>query len=100
VFDLTNLNNVRPVLNTKGHEGNTWSAIFAPDSRTLITSGGDGLIKFWNLKTRREALILTHTPGLGVMLNIDRNGKLLVSQDADGLVKLWPAAALDQIPQW
>jgi WD40 repeat protein len=100
LFDLADLKHVRPVLNTKGHEGNSWSAIFAPDSRSLITSGGDGLIKFWNLQTRREALILAHTPGLGVMLSIARNGNLLVSQDADGLVKLWPAAAFDQIPQW
>jgi WD40 repeat protein len=97
LFDLTDLKQINPVLIPKAHAGNSWSAIFTPDSRSLITSGGDGLIKFWNLETHRITLTLEHSAGLGMFLSLSRDGNLLVSQGADGVVKLWPAAALEEI---
>jgi WD40 repeat protein len=97
LFDLTDLKHIRPALTNKAHAGNSWSAIFTPDSRTLVTSGGDGLIKFWNLGTLKIALSLEQNPGLGAFLSLSRDGNLLVSQDADGMVKLWPAAPLEEI---
>jgi serine/threonine protein kinase/WD40 repeat protein len=104
LFDLSDLVHPRVVLRKKGHQGNTWSAIFTPDNRTLITSGGDGLIKFWNLETLKNpetqnpALVLTHSVGLGVMISLARSGNLLVSESAEGTMKLWRAPAFDQIP--
>jgi WD40 repeat protein len=97
LFDLTDL--AHPALKTKGHAGNSWSAIFTPDNRTLITSGGDGLIKFWNLETGKIALTLEHSAGLGMFLSLSRDGNLLVSQGADGVVKLWPATPIAKIPK-
>jgi WD40 repeat protein len=97
LFDLTDLEHIRPVLTTKAHAGNSWSAIFTSDNRSLITSGGDGLIKFWNLETLKIALTLEQNPGLGAYLTLSRDGNLLVSQGFDGMVKLWPAAPLEEI---
>jgi len=54
--DLADLEHARPVLVTKAHPGHSWSAIFSPDNKSLVTSGGDGLIKFWNLETLKVAL--------------------------------------------
>jgi WD40 repeat protein len=98
LFDLTDLEHFRPVLTTKAHAGNSWSAIFTPDNRSLITSGGDGLIKFWNLETLKLALSLEQNPGLGSFLSLSRDGNLLVSQGADGMVKFWPAPPLNHLP--
>jgi WD40 repeat protein len=97
LFDLTDLERIRQVLTTRAHAGNSWAAIFTPDSRTLVTSGGDGLIKFWNLETLKIALTLEQNPGLGAFLSVSRDGNLLVSQGMDGMVKLWPAAPLEEI---
>jgi WD40 repeat protein len=96
LFDLADLRHIRT---TRLAGNNSWSAIFTPDSRTLITSGGDGLIKFWNLETLKLALTLEHTAGLAMFLNLSRDGNLLVSQSADGVVKLWPAAPKAEIPK-
>jgi WD40 repeat protein len=98
LFDLSDLVHPRVVLRENAHQGNTWSAIFTPDNRTLVTSGGDGLIKFWNLETLDPALILTHSAGLGVMVGFSGTGNLLVSESVDGMMKLWPATPADQIP--
>jgi WD40 repeat protein len=83
----------------KAHPGYTWSAIFAPDNKSLVTSGNDGLIKFWNLDTLKVALTLTHSHGPGVFLTFSRDGNLLASMDAHGTVKLWPAAPIAEIPK-
>jgi WD40 repeat protein/predicted Ser/Thr protein kinase len=93
LFDLMDLRHIRPGLTTSG----LYSALFTSDSRTLVTSGGDGLIKFWNLETLKLAMTLEHTLGLASFLSLSPDGNLLVSQDADGLVKLWPAAPLEEI---
>lgn len=93
LFDLMDLRHIRPALTTRG----CYSAIFTSDSQTLVTSGGDGLIKFWNLKTLKLAMTLEHTVGLAAFLSLSSDGNLIVSQDADGLVKLWPAASLEEI---
>src|SRR5439155_11750198 len=63
LFDLADLEHARPVLVTKAHPGHSWSAIFSPDNKSLVTSGGDGLIKFWNLETLKVALTLEHSHG-------------------------------------
>ena len=97
LFDLADLEHARPVLVTKAHPGHSWSAIFSPDNKNLVTSGGDGLIKFWNLETLKVALTLEHSHGPGVFIAFARAGNLLASMDANGIVKLWPAASFDEI---
>src|SRR5262249_32435231 len=41
LFDLSDLVHPRVVLRENAHQGNTWTAVFTPDIRTLVTSGGD-----------------------------------------------------------
>jgi WD40 repeat protein len=100
LFDLSDPRRPRRALKEKTHSGNTWSAVFPSDCRSLVTSGSDGLIKFWNLemlkgdaKSRAEiALTLEHNPGLAVFVTFSSDGNLLVSQGVNGMTKLWPAS--------
>jgi WD40 repeat protein/tRNA A-37 threonylcarbamoyl transferase component Bud32 len=97
LYDLKDAAGPRLALLTKAHPGGEWSATFAPDNRSLVTSGGDGLIRFWNLETLTVALTLEHSCGPGVFVALFRDGTLLASQDALGTVKLWPAPAFREI---
>src|SRR5262249_14012401 len=75
-----------------------WSVLFEPESRSLIASGNDGLIRFWNLETFQVALTLRHSNGPHVCFSIAPNGNLLASMDAYGVVKLWEAALRSSLP--
>jgi serine/threonine protein kinase/WD40 repeat protein len=99
LLDVSNPERAREVLVTKANGGCSWSAIFSPDSRSLVTSGNDGLIKFWNLQTLKIALTLEHGQAPAVFINFSQDGSLLASQDANGLLKLWPAASFGEIAQ-
>ena len=77
-------------------EGWSWSAIFTPDNRSLVTSGNDGLIRFWNLDTLQVALTLEHSLGPAVFINFSQDGKLMASEDGNGLIKLWSAASFPE----
>jgi len=97
LYDLKNPRLPRLALRTRPHSGICWSSAFAPDSRSLLSSGNDGLIKFWNLDTLTVALTLEHSYGPGVFIDFSPDGKLLASQDALGPVKPWPMAPFGEI---
>jgi serine/threonine protein kinase/WD40 repeat protein len=99
LVDVSDPERAREVLVTKANGGGSWSAIFSPDCRSLVTSGNDGLIKFWNLQTLKVALTLEHGRAPAVFINFSRDGSLLASQDANGLLKFWPTSSFDEISQ-
>jgi WD40 repeat protein len=80
------------------HWGGMSAATFAPGGRTLVTSGNDGRIKFWNLATREVALTLIQGHGPYATLNFSADGNKLCSSDGNGIVKLWLAASVNSIP--
>jgi len=86
-----------PVVIPNAHATSVWSAAFDPDSRSVVTSGNDGLIKFWNLETHGEALTLVHSHGPHVNLTFSQDGTLLVSMDSLGTAKLWRAARASDV---
>jgi serine/threonine protein kinase/WD40 repeat protein len=90
LYDVANPENPRLVLD-RAHPGGTWSTEFTPDSKALVTSGSDGLIRFWNLESRQLALTLEHSFGPGGAIRFSPRGDLMVSRDAQGLTKLWRA---------
>jgi WD40 repeat protein/tRNA A-37 threonylcarbamoyl transferase component Bud32 len=76
-----------------------WSLTFAPDGKSVVTAGNDGLIRFWNLQTLQVALSLHHGPGHSLFIAFAPDGNLLVSQESQGRLKLWPATPIEAIPQ-
>ena len=99
LYDLKDPEHPRLVLAERAHSGNCWSAAFAPDNRSLVSSGNDGLIKFWNLESLTVALTLEHSYGPGVFISFSPDGNLLASQDAHGTIKVWPAPSFERITQ-
>jgi WD40 repeat protein len=97
LFDLADPKHPRPVLSRSDPASIGW-ATFAPDNKSLVTADWDGLIKFWNLQTRRVALTLRQDHGVGSHVAFAPDGNLLVSKDM-GLLRFWPAPALEQIDQ-
>jgi WD40 repeat protein len=81
------------------HVGWTWEAIFDPEGRTLISSGNDGRVRFWNLVDHDVALTLKHSDGPGGLVGFSPDGNLMLTWDAHGTVKLWPAAPTTAIPR-
>jgi WD40 repeat protein len=77
----------------KAEHSSLWCARFDPESRSLVASGNDGQIRFWDLETFKVELTLQHSPGgPHVCFCFAPSGNLLASMDAHGTVKLWEAA--------
>jgi WD40 repeat protein len=94
IYDLKRLEALRPI---RAHTGGVRRVQFAPDNKTLISSGSEGRIKFWNLATREAALTLRHSDGPNVNIALTADGTLLASLDAHGILKFWPAASWEEI---
>ena len=71
------------------------SLAFAPDSRTLVSTGFDSKIKLWNIASGQAALTLGHL-GPVTSVSFSADGNLMATSGADALVRLWPAASLSE----
>jgi WD40 repeat protein len=93
ILDLNDLDH--PRILERVESSSLWSCAFCPESRSFVTAGNDGLIKFLSLETLQVALALEHSHGPHVRLAFSRDGNLLVSADSHGTMKLWPANPLE-----
>jgi WD40 repeat protein len=80
---------LKPKAALNGHDGPiTWTA-FAPDGRTLISAGKDGVCKLWDLPEGKERRRVTaHDSGVRVLASA---GKTLATAGFDGIIRLWDA---------
>jgi WD40 repeat protein len=74
-----------------GHGGFVISLAFAPDGRSLASTGFDKVIRLWDVAEARERATLGDQAALITSLIFSADGQLLVSGNADGAVKLWDA---------
>ena len=76
----------------EGHAGLVFSVAFSPDSKRLITSGGDGSIRLWDVRTRKQLLKLEGSRGPIYRAIFSPDGKTIASStESEGLIKLWRA---------
>ena len=72
----------------EGHSGTTSCMAFSPTENILVTAGGDGAIRFWNIPegtTNRE--FIAHSNGVS-FVSYAHDGKLLVSSDGE-VMRFW-----------
>ena len=66
-------------------------AMFSPDSRTLVLGADDGTIRFWDMPSAQERMVLHGHTDLLRSVAFSPDGKLLGSSDQEGRVLLWDA---------
>ena len=65
------------------------SVAISPDKKLIVTGGGDGSIKFWDLSTGLlSRSILAHVGGVNAVL-FSPDGRLIASGGGDKRVRLW-----------
>jgi WD40 repeat protein/tRNA A-37 threonylcarbamoyl transferase component Bud32 len=80
----------------EGHNGGVRGLAFAPDGRTLVTAGNDGLIRLWSLTIFQSVLTLKEHTGAVTGIAFSRTGDVMASCDAEGDVRLWPTQPSEQ----
>ena len=76
----------------RGHEG-TWGvndASFSPDGERLVTSGGDGTVRIWDVKTGKQTMLLQHPPYV-TTVRFSPDGTRILSASQDKTARIWDA---------
>jgi WD40 repeat protein len=75
-----------------GHLGSVRSVAFSPDDRFALSGGEDGLIKLWDLASRREMRVFRGHTDQVASVAFSPDGRLALSGGEDGNLKLWEIA--------
>lgn len=78
---------VQPPLSA--HDGITYRVVPIDDGATLVTSGEDGLIRFWDLATRAPTRPALHPHAAGVRVSLAVDAARMVSSSDDGTTAVW-----------
>ena len=75
-----------------GHRAAVTSVAFAPDGRTLASSGRDGTVRLWDARARKQVgAPLTGHAGAVNSVAFSPDGRLLASAGDDRTIRLWDA---------
>ncbi|HEY4389707.1 MAG TPA: WD40 repeat domain-containing protein, partial [Ktedonobacteraceae bacterium] len=72
-----------------GHTGAVRGVAISPDGRRLVSTGGDNMIRVWDLSTGKEEYTLTGHTGMVWGVAISADGHWLVSGSMDKTIKVW-----------
>ncbi len=71
-----------------GHSNYVYSVMFSPGGRRLLSGGGDGTARIWDVETGQELLRMPHPNGLR-RAAFSPNGELCVTVARDPVVRVW-----------
>ena len=80
-----------------GHTNKVFTAVFAPDSKTLATGSADNTVRLWDVATMKERLVFQGHTGAVMSVAFSPDGRTLASASADRTVKLWDAGTGKQL---
>jgi WD40 repeat protein len=64
------------------------SMVFSPDDRSIVTTGGDGAVRLWDVAAGREVGRLETADPYGPRVLLSRDGRTILISTKDG-VALW-----------
>ena len=91
LWDLTTEGNIA----TMDHGDFVNSVSFSPSGRLLASGGDNGLVKLWDVTTRRDVDTIQHEGEQNFVTSVSfsPDGTLLASCSWNGVIKLWDVAA-------
>jgi WD40 repeat protein len=75
----------------RGDAGSVWCLTFTHDGKTLAVGSHDGMVKFWNVSTRREITTLKAHKTILCGLAFSPDDKTLATICVDQTMRLWTA---------
>ncbi len=88
LIKLWNSDTLMLTMTLKGHKRGVWDVQFSPVDQQLASASGDCTIKVWNLQDGSILHNLEHNASV-LRLNWLCFGLILLSGDANGIIKLW-----------
>jgi WD40 repeat protein len=79
-----------------GHPDYVAGLVFSPDDKVLVSSGGDGKIRLWNLEQRAEIANLP-APFVRKLL-FTPDGRTLVADGGEDVIRRWDWATRKELP--
>src|SRR5439155_25574354 len=84
-----------------GHRGRTYSALYTPDGRTVISASMDNTIRFWDPANGKELHRVEAHFGGAWCLALTPDGKTLASGGLnDGEIRVWDVATRKETRRW
>jgi WD40 repeat protein len=80
-----------------GHQGEVTCVAFAPDGKTLASSGQDRTLRLWEVATGKEEWNSGHRLGPVCCLAFSADGQALATGDENSTIRLWDVAKRQQI---
>ncbi len=82
------------------HPSSVTATMFAYDNKTIITGTEKGLIKVWDLATRKSIKDITGHQGKIHTLNRSKDGKVWMSASTQGPIQLWQTSDGKKLRSW
>ncbi len=92
------LSRARPLAVMTGHHDRILSGAISPDSRYVASGSRDCVLKLWDLVTGKESASATQFEEIRACCFL-RDGKHLVTVDAQGALRLYSVPALQQVSE-
>lgn len=77
----------------EGHQGPVYDAVFSPDGKKAISTGADGSLRLWDIRTGKELRRLDGHVGRVWSVVFSPDGRRVVSGGFDGSVRVWDLAS-------